>query len=56
MGGDIVELERRFNTHCGVDRSDDALPYRFDDLNETLDEYYHLREWSPEGVADGEVT
>ncbi len=55
VGGDIVELERKFNNHRGFDRSDDSLPYSLDGFDEALDEYYRLRGWSPEGVVDGQA-
>ncbi|MFB6159569.1 MAG: aldehyde ferredoxin oxidoreductase family protein [Haloferacaceae archaeon] len=50
-GSRVVELERHFNNKRGFDRSDDALPFELEGLEDALDEYYELRGWTNDGVV-----
>lgn len=53
-GERIYTLERLFNMREGFTKVDDALPERFHiDLNGMLEEYYHERGWSSEGIPIG---
>jgi aldehyde:ferredoxin oxidoreductase len=57
-GERIWNLERLFNIRAGFTRKDDTLPERFfgsggidrAEFDKALDEYYHFRGWSNEGV------
>jgi aldehyde:ferredoxin oxidoreductase len=57
-GERIWNLERLFNIRAGFTRKDDTLPERFfgsggidrAEFEKALDEYYHFRGWSNEGV------
>ncbi|VVB91030.1 Tungsten-containing aldehyde ferredoxin oxidoreductase [uncultured archaeon] len=57
-GERIWNLERLFNIGAGFTRKDDTLPERFfgggginrAEFEKALDEYYHFRGWSDEGV------
>lgn len=57
-GERIWNLERLFNIGAGFTRKDDMLPERFfgggginrAEFEKALDEYYHFRGWSDEGV------
>jgi aldehyde:ferredoxin oxidoreductase len=61
-GERIWNLERLFNIRAGFTRKDDTLPERFfesgginrTEFEKALDEYYHLRSWSDEGVPSKE--
>lgn len=64
VGERIWNLERLFNVKAGFDRGDDTLPKRFletpleegnsrdrtVELEEMLDEYYEVRNWTEDGV------
>ncbi len=61
-GERIWNLERLFNIKAGFTRKDDTLPDRFfesgginrAEFEKALDEYYHFRGWSDEGVPSEE--
>ncbi|MFB6095266.1 MAG: aldehyde ferredoxin oxidoreductase C-terminal domain-containing protein, partial [Halodesulfurarchaeum sp.] len=54
LGERIVTLERHFNNHRGVDRSDDSLPYELPDFELALDEYYESHGWNDDGTVPEE--
>ncbi len=67
-GERIYNLKRLYNTSRGISRKDDALPTRMlkepkgggaganlpQNFEASLDEYYHLRGWSPDGIPMAE--
>ncbi len=68
-GERIFNLKRAYNCALGVSRKDDTLPDRIrfvpkgggagnnlpPDLDASLDEYYRLRGWTPEGIPKPET-
>jgi aldehyde:ferredoxin oxidoreductase len=63
VGERITNLERCFNSLCGIRRKDDRLPKklmepkkegaaadRVSDVEKMLDEYYKFRGWEPDGI------
>ncbi|MDR9430815.1 MAG: aldehyde ferredoxin oxidoreductase C-terminal domain-containing protein, partial [Natronomonas sp.] len=52
-GGRTVTLERHFNNERDFDGADDRLPYadQLPGLDETISEYYELREWNSDGTV-----
>jgi aldehyde:ferredoxin oxidoreductase len=68
-GERIFNLKRAYNRALGVSRKDDTLPDRIrfvpkgggagdnlpPDLDASLDEYYRLRGWTPEGIPKPET-
>ena len=54
IGGRVIELERHFNNQRGMDASDDRLPYDLPDLAESIQEYYEVRGWNPDGTVPDE--
>jgi aldehyde:ferredoxin oxidoreductase len=55
IGDRIVNLERHFNNHRGVDSADDVLPYSIPDLESSLQEYYEARGWTDDGIVPNEL-
>ncbi len=56
VGARIVELERHFNNKRGMDIEDDGVPYELPDLEDSIQEYYQLRGWNPDGtVPEGQL-
>jgi len=51
VGSKVVELERHFNNHRGIDRDDDTLPYDLPGFEAALDEYYAQRGWNEDGTV-----
>lgn len=52
-GAKTVELERHFNNQRGMDAEDDRIPYDLPDLEASIQEYYDLRGWNPDGTIPG---
>jgi aldehyde:ferredoxin oxidoreductase len=55
IGDRVVNLERHFNNHRGVDSDDDVLPYSIPDLESSIQEYYETRGWTEDGVVPTEL-
>jgi len=55
IGDRIVNLERHFNNHRGVDSDDDVLPYSIPDLESSIQEYYEARGWTDDGIVPTEL-
>ena len=55
IGDRVVNLERHFNNHRGVDSDDDVLPYSIPDLESSIQEYYEARGWTDDGIVPNEL-
>jgi aldehyde:ferredoxin oxidoreductase len=51
VGARVVDLERRFNSQRGMDRTDDRLLYDLPEFEAALDEYYETRGWNEDGTV-----
>jgi aldehyde:ferredoxin oxidoreductase len=51
VGSKIVNLERHFNNHRGMDGDHDTLPYDVPGLQDAIAEYYTYRKWNQDGTV-----
>jgi aldehyde:ferredoxin oxidoreductase len=51
VGESVVERERHFNNKRGMDIEADRVPYDLPDIEESIQEYYAVRDWNEDGTV-----